>query len=156
MPLNGPEKEVKWRNGKFLGARYSRYSPLLFSCQIWNQTSSFWEKKLVSGLVVWGGHGRPRQGGTTLCSASKVWKGKFKTKKKRVQLWRWEKKKIQIKITLCSFNAHWNARCYTCSNGIIHQKPLIIKSFILVIKILLETNFLSVPEKRKLKQVILY
>lgn len=65
-------------------------------------------------------------------------------------------KKIQIKITLCSFNAHWNARCYTCSNGIIHQKPLIIKSFILVIKILLETNFLSVPEKRKLKQVILY
>lgn len=64
--------------------------------------------------------------------------------------------KIQIKITLWSFNAHRNARCYTCNNGLTNQKPWIIKSFILVIKILLETNFLSVPEKRKLKQVLLY
>lgn len=101
-----------------------------------------------------GGHGRPRQGGTTLCSASKVWKGKFKTKKEsKVMALRG---KVQIKITLWSFNAHRNARCCTCNNGLTNQKPWIIKSFIVVIKILLETNFLSVPEKRKLKQVLLY
>lgn len=54
MPLNGLEKEVKWRNGKLLGHRHHRYLfifPCL--CQILNLTSSFW-KKSVPGLFFGG------------------------------------------------------------------------------------------------------
>lgn len=70
----------KWEVVRAQTSPLSFYFPLLVSDL---KSNIVFLEEECPWTVLWG-HGRPRQGGTTLCSASKVWKGKCGTKAKVV------------------------------------------------------------------------